>query len=145
MVKTWNSKRRLGVMLMVLAALVVGITANGYGDPLQVSGPALVGTLEVIGSAGSTAVTVNFNGHCRGEVAQIVSASSTLPTILESLTAASLEGLPLLGVGESACPGKNDQPLPSINLIVKAVIPSKFMNTGTLVTADVVLLFVITP
>ena len=141
MVKTWNSKRRLGIMLMVLAALVGGITANGYADPLgpQVTGPAVVGTLTFVQTDSS--VTVLFDVKCRGNVATFsVPFSGSLPT-----TAANLEGVLLPGVGISACPGKNDQPVPSDNLIVKAVIPSKFMNTGTLVTADVVLLFVITP
>jgi hypothetical protein len=151
MVKTGDIKKWLGIMAMVLAVLVVGITATGYADPLgpteQLSGPALVGSLEVIGSADSAEVTVIFNGHCRGDkTAQFpAGANATLPTILGSLTAANLQGLPLPGVGLSACPGKNDQPLPSNNLIVKAVMPSKFMNTGTMVTAEVVLLFVVTP
>src|SRR5881396_3659385 len=51
MLKTGDSKKWLGTMLVVLAVLVFGITATGYADPTErVSGPAVVGTLDVIGS-----------------------------------------------------------------------------------------------
>jgi len=137
MVKTWNSKRRLGIMLVVLAVLVVGITAIGYAD--QVSGPAVVGTLTFVQTDSS--VTVLFDVKCRGNVATFsVPFSGSLPT-----TAANLEGVLLPGVGISACPGKNDQPVPSDNLIVKAVMPSKFTPITNGIMADVVLLFVVTP
>jgi hypothetical protein len=146
MLKTGDSKKWLGTMLMVLAVLMVGITATGYADPTErVSGPALVGTLQLIGNASDVTVQVTFNGHCRGEVAQFPAGTTAdLPTTLGSLTAANLQGLPLPGVGVFACPGKKDQPVPSDNLIVKAVMmPSKFMNTGSPVTAEVALLFVL--
>src|SRR2546428_12335264 len=136
MVKTWNSKRRLGIMLMVLAALVGGITANGYADPLgpQVTGPAVVGTLTFVQTDSS--VTVLFDVKCRGNVATFaVPFSGSLPT-----TADNLRGLLLPGVGISACPGKNDQPVPSDNLIVKAVMPSKFTPITHWIMADAVLL-----
>src|SRR2546425_11908937 len=139
MVKTWNSKRRLGILLIVLAVLAGGITATGYADPLQVSGPAVVGTLTFVQTDSS--VTVLFDVKCRGNVAAFtVPFSGALPT-----TAANLEGVLLPGVGISACPGKNDQPVPSDNLIVKAVMPSKFTPITNGIMADVVLLFVVTP
>ncbi len=120
MVKKGNSKRRLGIMMMVLAVLVVGITATGYADPLgtQVTGPAVVGTLQVIGS------TVTFDGQCRGNPATFIATLTTPP--------ASLEGLRFNDIASSVC---RDQP--SRDVIVKNVI-----NDGS-TTAKVVLLWVV--
>ena len=134
MLKTGDTKRRLGIMLVVLAVLVVGITATGYADPTErVSGPALVGTLSLVQTDPSL-ITVTFDGKCRGNGAFFsVPLSGTLPT-----TAANLAGFRLPGTGPSGCldaTGGQD-------LIVKAV--SKFKSNGA-ITADVVLLFVVTP
>ena len=121
MVKTGDSKKRLGIMLVVLAVLVVSITATGYADPLgpteQLSGPAVVGTLEVIGSM------VNFNGHCRGNPATFTATLST--------TGGSLQGLRLNGIGD-VC---RDQP--SRDVIVKNVV------NDVSTTPKVVLLWVV--
>src|SRR2546425_200779 len=99
MVKTWNSKRRLGIMLMVLAALVGGITANGYADPLgpQVTGPAVVGTLTFVQTDSS--VTVLLDVKWRGIFATFaVPFSGTLPT-----PANNLRGFLLPGTGPAGC------------------------------------------
>ena len=120
MLKTGDSKKWLGTMLAVLAVLVFGITATGYADPTErVSGPAVVGTLDVIGS------TVIFNGHCRGILATFTATFSTFP--------GSLEGLRLEGIGQTVCP-----PQPSNVVIVKNV-----MNGGSTTNAKVVLLWVV--
>ena len=119
MLKAGDTKRRLGIMMMVLAVLVVGITATGYADPTErVSGPALVGTLEVIGS------TVIFDGHCKGNPATFTATLTTPP--------ASLEGLRFNNVG-AVCP-----PQPGSVVIVKNVL-----NGGSTITAKVVLLWVV--
>jgi hypothetical protein len=120
MLKKVDSKRRLGIMLAVLAVFVVGITATGYGDPTdQLSGPALVGTLQVFPGG-----TVLFDGHCRGNPATFTATITTTP--------ASLDGLRFNGIG-SVC---RDQP--SSDVIVKNVV-----NDRSTITPMVVLLWVV--
>jgi hypothetical protein len=122
MLKIGDSKRRLGIMLVVLAVFVVGITATGYADPLgpteRLSGPAVVGTLVVIGS------TVTFDGHCRGNPATFTASITTTP--------GSLEGLRLNSIASSVC---RDQP--SSDVIVKNVV------NDVSTTPKVVLLWVV--
>ena len=146
MLKTGDTKRRLGIMMMVLAMLVVGITATGYADPLapteQITGPAVVGTLTVRGNSTDVTVMVDFNGKCRGKDDNPVAftgVSATLPTSLGSLTAGDLVGVRITKTGgaSSECP--------LTNLIVKAVNPSTFVPVGSEIMAEVVLLFVVTP
>jgi hypothetical protein len=122
MIKTGDSNRRLGIVLMVLAVLVVGITATGYADPPteQLSGPALVGTLQVV-----TGDTFTFNGQCTGISATFTKTPTT--------TQEGLEGLRFNNIG-SVCRHQ-----PSGDVIVKSVI-----NDGS-TSAKVVLLFVVTP
>jgi hypothetical protein len=141
MIKTGDSNRRLGIVLMVLAVLVAGITATSYADPLgptdQVSGPAVVGTLQLIGNASD--VTVLFNGKCKGKVIEVTDAENVmLPTTLEDITAARL----LEGLRFTATAGVSSEcPFINFNFIVKAV--SKFMKNGA-ITAEVILLYVVT-
>ncbi len=122
MLKTGDTKRRLGIMMMVLAMLVVGITATGYADPLQLSGPALVGTLEDLQNG-----TFTFNGQCRGFPASFT--ATPIPT---------QEGLRFNNIG-SVCqrPNANNPPPPSSDVIVKNVV-----NGGS-TTPKVVLLWVV--
>ncbi len=143
MLRILKSKRSRQVMLMILAVLVVSITVNGYADLAaaeQVSGPAVVGTLTLVQST-TGGVTVIFSGQCRG---QGVFFSQMLPagtfTISPSTTPESLKGLTFVGAGQSGCPAKG-QPVPSNNLIVNTVVEPKFSNTGSVITAEVVLLF----
>jgi hypothetical protein len=123
MIKKVDSKRWLGIMLVVLAVLVVGITATGYADPLgpteQLSGPAVVGTLQVFPGG-----KVLFDGHCRGNPATFTATITTTP--------ASLDGLRFNGIG-SVC---RDQP--SSDVIVKNVV-----NDRSTITPMVVLLWVV--
>jgi hypothetical protein len=127
--KTGDSKRWLGILLMVLAVLVGGITATSYADPLgpteRVSGPALVGTLVALSDGSFT-----FNGQCRGFPANFT-ATPTTP--------GGLEGLRFNGISSSTCSGQNENnpPQPSNDVIVKNVV-----NDGT-TTAKVVLLWVV--
>ena len=114
MVKKGNSKRRLGIMMMVLAVLVGGITATGYAD--QLSGPALVGTLQAISDG-----TFTFNGHCRGNPATFTATPITTP-----------DGLRFNNIGSSVC---RDQP--SSDVIVKNVV------NDVSTTPKVVLLWVV--
>ena len=117
MLKTGDTKRQLGIMLVVLAVLVVGITATGYADPTErVSGPALVGTLEVV-----TGDTFAFDGQCRGNPATFTATRITTP-----------EGFRFNNIGDSVC---RDQP--SSNVIVKNVV------NDVSTTPKVVLLWVV--
>src|SRR2546428_9257944 len=110
MLKTGDTKRRLGIMLVVLAVLVVGITATGYADPLapneQITGPAVVGgTLTVIGNPTDVTVSVSLsNGQCRGTkgISPSGTNNGTLPNSLTlgDITAARLlEGLRFTATG----------------------------------------------
>jgi hypothetical protein len=143
MLKTGDSKKWLGIMLVVLAVIVVGITATGYADPNeQLSGPAVVGTLTVSSSDSMFAVT--FDGNCRGKAAsKAFSGASvvTLPDAIPNLAAITapklLEGLRI------QWPVQVSTECPLQNLIVKAVMPSKFMPITNGIMADVVLLFVV--
>jgi hypothetical protein len=121
MIKTGDSNRRLGIVLMVLAVLVVGITATGYADPPteQLSGPALVGTLEELPNG-----TFTFNGQCTGD--REVTFTATPTTTQEGLL-----GL-RLSIIQTVCRHQ-----PSSVVIVKNVI-----NNGS-TTAKVVLLWVV--
>jgi hypothetical protein len=133
-------------MLMVFAVLMAGATVNGHADLAaaeQVSGPAVVGTLTLVQNT-SGGVTAIFSGQCRGKDAFF---AQTLPagtfTISPSTTPGSLKGLTFVGAGQAGCPA-NGQPTPSNNLIVNTVVEPKFNNTGTVITADeVVLLHVV--
>jgi hypothetical protein len=137
MIKTANSKKWLGIMVMVLAVLVVGITATGYADPLgpteQLSGPAVVGTLTVavVGNPTDGMISVSLSdGKCRGNNAPIsVTLSGSLPTTLKDFRFRTLDPV------SSVCPLQD--------LIVKAVIPSTFVSLGSAIMAKVVLLFVV--
>jgi len=113
MLKIWDTKRRLGIMLVVLAVLVGGITATGYAD--QLSGPALVGTLQALSGG-----TFTFNGHCRGNPATFTATPITTP-----------DGLRFNNIG-SVC---RDQP--SSDVIVKNVV------NDVSTTPKVVLLWVV--
>jgi hypothetical protein len=143
MFRNSKSKRSRQFMLMVLAVLVAGITATGYADLAaaeQVSGPGVVGTLTLVQSTAG-GVTVIFSGQCRGKGAFF---AQTLPagtfTISPSTTPESLKSLTFVGTGQAGCPG-NGQPVPSNNLFVNTVVEPKFNNTGSVITAEVVLLF----
>jgi hypothetical protein len=143
MVKTGDSKRQLKILLMVLAVLVVGLTATGYADPLlpgeQVTGPAVVGSLSFVQTDSTIAVT--FNIKCRGvDKTFAVSITGPLP-----ITAEELQGLRFNGVGPTACPGQQDQPVPGNDLIVKAVAPGTFQILNGTPTVHAVLLFVVAP
>src|SRR5438445_6364315 len=151
MLKTGDTKRQLGIKLVVLAVLVAGITATGYADPTeQITGPAVVGgTLTVVGNPTDVTVSVSLsNGQCRGTkgISPSGTNNGTLPNSLTlgDITAARLlEGLRFTVTGGASL----DCPL--IDLIVKAAVPSKFMimNTNGVITVtdEVVLLFVVTP
>jgi len=139
MIKIRDSKRQLGIMLMVCALLVAGITSTGYADPNeQITGPAVVGMLTLVQTGTSVMVSLS-GGKCRGNVAAInpILLSISLPT-----TAEGLRGLVLPGSGPSRCldeAGGQD-------LIVKAVNPSTIQTTAnSFIMADVVLLFVVKP
>jgi hypothetical protein len=148
MVKTWNSKRRLGILKMLVAVIVVGITSTGYADPNeQVTGPAVVGTLTVSGSSGSSIVSVSLSsGQCRGTKGILFSGASG--TLLGGHTMADvisdpklLEGLRLIGQGPPGCLNE----FGGQDLIVKAVAPGTFQITfGTTIMVDAVLLFIVT-
>ena len=116
MLKTWDTKRRLGIMLVVLAVLVAGITATGYADPTeQLSGPALVGSLLDLQNG-----TFAFNGQCRGNPASFTATPITTP-----------DGLRFNNIG-AVC---RDQP--SSDVIVKNVV------NDVSTTPKVVLLWVV--
>jgi len=116
MLKTGDTKRRLGIMLVVLAVLVVVIADTGYADPNeQLSGPAVVGTLQALSDG-----TFTFNGHCRGNPATFIATPITTPV-----------GLRFNNIG-SVC---RDQP--SSDVIVKNVVD------GGSTTPKVVLLWVV--
>ena len=88
MLKTGDTKRRLGIMMMVLAVLVVVIADTGYADPTeQLSGPAVVGTLQALSDG-----TFTFNGHCRGNPATFTATRITTP-----------EGFRFNNIGDSVC------------------------------------------
>ena len=119
MVKTGDSMKWMGIMMMVLAVLVVVIADTGYADPTeQLSGPAVVGTLQALSDG-----TFTFNGHCRGNPATFTATLST--------TGGSLQGLRLNGIGD-VC---RDQP--SRDVIVKNVV------NDVSTTPKVVLLWVV--
>jgi hypothetical protein len=119
MLKKVDSNRRLGIMLVVLAVLVVGITATGYAEPTeQLSGPALIGTLQV-----ATGDTFTFNGQCSGNPATFTATPTTTPE--------GLEGLRFNNIG-AVCRHQ-----PSVDVIVKSV-----KNDGSTI-ATVVLLWVV--
>jgi hypothetical protein len=133
-------------MVMVLAVLVASITATGYADPLgpneQLSGPALVGTLEVRQHDGDR-VDIRFVGKCRGDaVSETLLQDGLLPgglTVAEA-TATSLEGLRFPNAGPFGCLFKD---VSGGDLIVNTVVSPTFVNTGTQITANVVLLHVV--
>jgi heme A synthase len=136
MFKKVDSKRRLGIMLVVLAVLVGGITATGYADPLQITGPAVVGgtlTVAVVGNPTDGMISVSLSdGKCKGNDAPIsVTLPGNLPTTLEDFR------FRTEGPVSSECPLRD--------LIVKAVNPSTFVSLSGAIMAKVVLLFVVTP
>lgn len=150
MFRNLKTKRSLQVMVMVIAVLLVGITANGYADPLgpneRLSGPALVGTLTLAQTGlDGTDTFVFFSGKCRG----VVGDDGGFPLVLTlsgftvdaGTTATSLEGvLRLPDAGPFGCLFKDAS---GGDLIVNTVVAPKFVNTGTVITADVVLLYVV--
>jgi hypothetical protein len=141
MLNTVHGHRPSRVAVMVLTMLMAELVATACGNSLalgqQVSGPALVGPL-VIRQVDQNGA-VSFAGICKGQPA---SFSLTLsPFSVAGQTAASVEGLILPGVGPAGCLSTNG----GENLVVTTVITPKFTNDGTLITADVVLLYVVSP
>ena len=154
MLRTSNHKRSLQVMVMVLAVLLVGITATGYGDDgfktddrddghfglsptEQLSGPALTGMLTV-SQSGADAFVVFF-GQCRGIDVFFVTPVSGFT--VATTTARSLKGLRLIGMGPPGCltiDGSGGE-----DLIVTKVQKRTFVNDGTTITAEVELLHVV--
>jgi hypothetical protein len=165
MLRTSKRKGSLQVMLMVLAVLLVGITATGYGDdgsktddhddgkkhlglgPTErLSGPALVGTLTLVQLTPDDTF-VAFSGTCEvippeslfftDDLTVAKGSFVTVPT-----TAKSLKGLRLIREWPSGCP-VND--LGGEDAIVVDVKRRMFAYDGISMTAsaDVVLLRVV--
>jgi hypothetical protein len=147
MLRHLKHRRSLPATLMILAALVVSITANGYADPVgpneRLSGPAVVGTLTLV-QAGTDATVFIVSGKCRGtgptngvDVFFTVTVSGL---DIATSTAKSLEGLRFPNAGPFGCLFKDTS---GGDLIVNTVVPGQFVNTGSVITADVVLLYVV--
>ncbi len=129
---TVRGPRRGSVVVMVLTVLMAGLAAPGYAG---VSGPAIVGSLTL--TQNGPGADVVFAGQCKGNAAQFTTNVS--PFDVATTTATSLEGLNLTGVGPSGClsqPGGE-------NLTVTTVMRPQFFNTGSVITATVVLLYVV--
>jgi len=127
------------VIQPALAVLLVvfSLAAEGQVGPTErLSGPALVGSVTIVQVTATDAILV-FAGQCKGNAAGF---STTLsPFNVATTTAASLEGLRLPGQGPAGCLSQAG----GEDLIVTTVVTPKFVNTGTVLTAEAVLLFVV--
>ncbi len=118
---------------LAVLLLLFGLATEGQA---AISGPALVGSVTII-QVNATDATFIFAGQCKGKTANF---SMTLsPFDVSTTTAANLEGLSLPGQGPAGCLSQAG----GENLIVVTVVPSKFANTGNVVVAEAVLLFVV--
>jgi len=134
-------------MVMVIAVLVAGIAANGYADPLgpneRLSGPSVVGTLTLV-QVGTDATIFIVSGKCRGtgpiEGVDVFFNLTISGLNIATSTAKSLEGIRFPNAGPFGCLFQDTS---GGDLILHTVTAGKFVNTGTVITADVVLLYVV--
>src|SRR6266571_4565564 len=132
MLRTVRGSRPSPVVVMMLTVLMAGLAAPGYAG---LSGPAILGSLTF--TQNGLGADVVFEGQCKGNAAQFTTNVS--PLNVATMTATSLEGLNLPGVGPSGClsqPGGED-------LTVTSVVRPQFLNTGSVITATVVVLYVV--
>ncbi len=147
MFRNANSKRLMQLFRVVLLVVVVSIAANGYADPLgpneRLSGPSVVGTLTLV-QAGTDATVILVSGKCRGtgpiEGVDVFFNLTISGLNVATTTAKSLEGLRFPNAGPFGCLFKDAS---GGDLIVNTVTAGKFVNTGTVITADAVLLYVV--
>jgi len=123
------------VIQPALAVLLLGLAAEGQAG---VSGPALVGSVTIMQVPNTTDATFVFAGQCKGNAATFSIILSNFN--VSGVTAANLEGLSLPGQGPAGCLSQAG----GENVTVVTVVTPKFTNTqGVLVTAEVVILYVV--
>ncbi len=133
MSRTIRGHRPGPVIVLVLTLLMAGLAATGHA---AVSGPAIVGSLTL--SQNGQDIDAFFAGQCKGNSVGFTVSLSNL-TVSTYSTATNLEGLSLPAVGPAGCLS----PSGGEDLTVNTVVRPQFMNTGSVLVATVVLLFVV--
>jgi hypothetical protein len=134
MSKTVRGHRPSPVIVLVLTLLMAGLAATGHAATM--SGPAIVGSVTL--SQNGANIDAFFAGQCKGTSVGFTLSLSNL-TVSDYSTATSLEGLSLPAVGPAGCLS----PSGGEDLTVNTVVRPQFMNTGSVLVATVVLLFVL--
>ena len=124
------------VTLPILLLLMLGTVPNGYAgapEPPQegeaYSGPAVLGTITLTGTQAS------FSGQCKGQDVNVGPLPYTVA--LETVTPDNTENVRLGQAGPPGCHSLEG----GEDLIINTV--TKLQNLGSVINADVVLLFVI--
>lgn len=134
-------KKKMIVSIGLMSILIFGIASNGYpsfkeppGGTERLTGPAVVATISASYDSGNQTVTAVISGHCKG-VDVVLPSTFQYRGYFDRVTAADLEDMRISGA-QLACNG-----YVPVDLIINTV--NKFTNTGTMITADVILLGVV--
>lgn len=136
-----NFNKRIAIFAILMFILVFGIVSNGYSSLKEpptgterLTGPAIVATVSASYNSLTNEVTAVISGYCKGEDV-ILSSTFLVLGGFNTVTAADIEDMRIPGA-QLACNG-----YVPVDLIINTV--SKFTNTGTMITADVILLGVV--